>query len=85
MARVVLIGNLAQVTGGVAEFNLSATSVQQLFRQLAELHPALAPHLESGVAVDGDGQIFQDALLEPIAANSEVFLLPAIAGGSAQN
>ena len=43
MARVVLIGNLAQVTGGVAEFNLSATSVQQLFRQLAELHPALAP------------------------------------------
>jgi molybdopterin converting factor small subunit len=85
MARVVLIGNLAQVTGGVAEFNLSATSVQQLFRQLAELHPALAPHLESGVAVAIDGQIFQDALLEPIAANSEVFLLPAIAGGSAQN
>jgi len=43
MARVVLIGNLAQVTGGVAEFDLSATSVQQLFRQLGELHPALAP------------------------------------------
>jgi molybdopterin converting factor small subunit len=82
MARVVLIGNLAQVTGGVAEFNLSATSVQQLFRQLGELHPALAPHLESGVAVAIDGQIFQDALLEPIGANSEVFLLPAIAGGA---
>ena len=82
MARVVLVGNLAQVTGGVAEFDLSATSVQQLFRQLGELHPALAPHLESGVAVAIDGQIFQDALLEPIGANSEVFLLPAIAGGS---
>ena len=82
MARVVLIGNLAQVTGGVAEFDLSATSVQQLFRQLGELHPALAPHLESGVAVAIDGQIFQDALLEPIGANSEVFLLPAIAGGA---
>jgi len=79
MARVVLVGNLAQVTGGVAEFQISATSVQQLFRQLGELHPALAPHLESGVAIDG--QIFQDALLEPIGANSEVFLLPAIAGG----
>ncbi len=82
MARVVLIGNLAQVTGGVAEFDLSATSVQQLFRQLGELHPALAPHLESGVAVAIDGQIFQDALLEPIGPNSEVFLLPAIAGGA---
>jgi hypothetical protein len=28
-----------------------------------------------------DGQIFQDALLEPIRADSEVFLLPQIAGG----
>jgi molybdopterin converting factor small subunit len=82
MARVVLVGNLAQVTGGVAEFELPATSVQQLFRQLGALHPSLAPHLESGVAVAIDGQIFQDALLEPIGADSEVFLLPQIAGGA---
>ena len=82
MARVVLVGNLAQVTGGVAAFDLSATSVQQLFRQLGALHPALAPHLESGVAVAIDGQIFQDALLEPIGTDSEVFLLPQIAGGA---
>jgi sulfur-carrier protein len=81
MARVVLVGNLAQVTGGVAEFDLPATSVQQLFRQLGALHPALTPHLESGVAVAIDGQIFQDALLEPIGPDSEVFLLPQIAGG----
>jgi sulfur-carrier protein len=81
MARVVLVGNLAQVTGGVAEFQLSVTSVQQPFRQLSELHPAIAPHLESGVAVAIDGQIFQDSLLEPIGADSEVYLLPQIAGG----
>jgi molybdopterin converting factor small subunit len=82
MARVVLVGNLAQVTGCVAEFHLPATSVQELFRKLGELHPALAPHLETGVAVAIDGQIFQDALLEPIGTDSEVFLLPQIAGGS---
>ena len=70
--RVVLIGNLAQLTGGVAEFRLSATSVKQLFQQLAELHPELE-------AIDG--QIYQDALLEPIAPDSEVFILPQIAGG----
>jgi sulfur-carrier protein len=81
MARVVLIGNLAQLTGGVAEFDLSATSVQQLFRQLTDLHPALGRHLEDGVAVAIDGQIYQDALLEPIRADSEVFVLPQIAGG----
>jgi len=82
MPRVVLVGNLAQLTGGVAEFQLSATSVQQLFQQLAELHPAIEPHLTVGVAVAIDGQIYQDALFQPIAADSEVFLLPPIAGGS---
>ena len=82
MARVVLVGNLAQLTGGVAELHLSATSVKQLFQQLAELHPALEPHLAEGVAVAIDGQIFQDALFQPIAPDSEVFLLPQIAGGA---
>ncbi len=82
MARVVLVGNLARITGGVAEFQLSATSVKQLFQQLTELHPALGPHLEEGVAVAIDGQIYQDALLEPIGPDSEVFILPQIAGGS---
>ena len=81
MARVVLVGNLAQLTEGVAEFHLSATSVQQLFQQLAELHPGIEPHLEEGVAVAIDGQIYQDALFQPIGADSEVFLLPQIAGG----
>ena len=81
MARVVLIGNLAQLTGGVAEFRLSAASVKQLFQQLAELHPELERHLAEGVAVAIDGQIYQDALLEPIAPDSEVFILPQIAGG----
>ena len=78
---MVLIGNLTQLTGGVAEFDLSASTVKQLFRQLTDLHPALGPHLEEGVAVAIDGQIYQDALLEPIGADSEVFILPQIAGG----
>jgi molybdopterin converting factor small subunit len=84
MARVVLIGNLAQLTGGVAEFDLSVTSVKQLFARLTELHPALARHLEDGVAVAIDGQIYQDSLLEPIGTDSEVFVLPQIAGGGSK-
>jgi molybdopterin converting factor small subunit len=82
MARVVLIGNLAQLTGGVAEFNLSATSIKQLFDRLAELYPELGPHLQDGVAVAIDGQIYQETLLQPIEPDSEVFLLPQIAGGA---
>jgi sulfur-carrier protein len=81
MARVVLVGNLAQLTDGVGEFDLAATSVKHLFELLTERHPALARHLDEGVAVAIDGQIYQDALLEPIAADSEVFIIPQIAGG----
>ena len=82
MARVVLIGNLAQLTGGVAEFTISATSIKQLFDRLTELHPEIGPHLQEGVAVAIDGQIYQETLLEPIRPDSEVFILPQIAGGS---
>ena len=81
MARVVLVGNLSQLTDGVAEFELPATSVKHLFELLGERHPALAPHLQEGVAVAIDGQIYQDALLEPIDPGSEVFIIPQIAGG----
>ena len=81
MARVVLVGNLAQITGGVASFDLAATSVKHLFELLSQRHPALAPHLAEGVAVAIDGQIFQDTLHEPIDPDSEVYVLPQIAGG----
>jgi molybdopterin synthase sulfur carrier subunit len=81
VARVELVGGLAQLTGGVSRFDLPATSVKHLFALLAERHPALARHLEEGVAVAIDGQIYQDALLEPIAPDSEVFIIPQIAGG----
>ena len=81
MAKVVLTGNLRQYSGGESEFELEAANVRQLFRKLSERHPGLQPHLEEGVAVAIDGQIYQDSLLEPIPAESEVYVIPKIAGG----
>jgi sulfur-carrier protein len=81
MAHVSLIGNLRQFTGGVAELEVEAASVRQLFARLGAMYPELAPHLQSGAAVAIDGQIYQDALLQPIARDSEVHILPQLAGG----
>jgi molybdopterin converting factor small subunit len=81
MARVTLTGNLRQLTGGVAELEVEAVSVRQLFDRLREAFPALAPHLEQSPAVAIDGQIYQDALFQEIGAGSEVHILPQIAGG----
>jgi sulfur-carrier protein len=81
VARVVLTKGLTQFTHGEREFELEVSSVRQLLRLLGERYPALAPHLEEGVAVAIDGEIFQDAWLEPIPPQSEVHVIPKIAGG----
>jgi molybdopterin converting factor small subunit len=81
MAHVTLIGNLRQFTGGVSELDVEATSVRQLFSSLGQQFPDLLPHLEQGSAVAIDGQIYQDALFQEIGADSDVHILPQIAGG----
>ncbi len=81
MARVVLTGNLGKFTGGETELELEAGDVRQLLCLLGERYPELRPHLKQSLAVAIDGQIYQDAWFEPIAPDSEVYLLPRIAGG----
>ena len=81
MARVVLTKGLTQFTGGEGEFELEVSNIRQLLRRLGERHPALGPHLAEGVAIAIDGEIYQDALLEPIPPGSEVHVIPKIAGG----
>jgi molybdopterin converting factor small subunit len=81
VARIVLSGTYAPYTGGVLELELAVGNVRQLFQALGERYPELRPHLEAGIAVAIDNEIYQDALLQPIAPDSEVILITKIAGG----
>jgi sulfur-carrier protein len=81
MAQVTLIGNLRQFTGGETSITVVAVTVRQLFTELARRYPELEPHLAQGLAVAIDGQIYQDALFQAISPESEVQILPQIAGG----
>ncbi|MEK9754466.1 MAG: MoaD/ThiS family protein, partial [Rhodospirillaceae bacterium] len=72
---------LSQYTGGVTEAEVEAATIRQVFRELGAQFPALAPHLADGIAVAIDGQIYQDALFEPIPEGAEVVLIPKIGGG----
>ena len=81
MARVHIVGNLKQFTGGKAEFDLPATSIKHLFKLLTDLYPDTAPHLAEGMAVAIDGQIYQETLFQEIDPDSEVYVMPQIAGG----
>lgn len=81
MPRVIFMGEARRFTGDVAELEIEAGNVMQLFRKLGERFPELAPVLEDGFAVAIDGEMFEDSLLQPIKPGAEVILIPKIAGG----
>ena len=81
MARVVLSGEVRRFTGDLDHIELDAKNVMQLFHKLGQRFPNLAPILETSFAVAIDGELFEDQLLQPIGADSEVVLVPKIAGG----
>ena len=83
MARVILTDSLSkQFTGGDNDFEIVASSVRSLIRELNNLYPGLGTQVSDGtlsVAIDGD--IYQDAFLEELKPDSEVAFLPKIGGG----
>ena len=81
MARVTLVGNLAQLTGADGCIDIDTGNIRKLLDALGKRFPALAPHLEEGIAVAIDGQIYQDAWFTKIEPGSEVHIMPAIGGG----
>lgn len=81
MARITLSSHLKPYTGGETELRLDVGNVRQLFQALEERYPELRDHLEAAVAVSIDGEIYQDALLQPIRRDSDVILITKIAGG----
>lgn len=81
MARVHFTGNFRRLAGGDVEVSVDASTVRELLERLRERYPALAPHLDGGVAFAIDGVIHQDALFSAIGPDSDVHLMPQIAGG----
>ncbi|MEE2760594.1 MAG: MoaD/ThiS family protein [Pseudomonadota bacterium] len=81
MARVVFMGEVRQYTGDDDSLEIEAPNVMQLFKKLGELYPRLAPVLETSFAVAIDGQVMEDALLQPIDDANEIVLVPKMEGG----
>jgi molybdopterin converting factor small subunit len=81
MAVVTLVGPLKTAAGTAGPLHIDAHNVRALIAELARRFPELAPLLELGCAVAIDGTIYQDAVLVPIQGDSEVHVLPPIAGG----
>ena len=81
MARIVLTGNLRLYTEGVTELELESGSIRSLLRELRRRYPDLPEDIEDELAISIDGVLHQDDWFAKIEPDSEVHLLPRIAGG----
>jgi molybdopterin converting factor small subunit len=82
MPKVLISGSSCQrFTNGKAELEVAATTFRRLVLELEERFPGLGKQVEEGMAVAIDGEIFQDAYSARFGPDSEVVLIPKIAGG----
>lgn len=80
MATVVFPDHLLTLTGGQREVSVTAENYRELVEKCEARWPGIGERLsKSAVAIDG--QIYQDAFLEPVEPGSEVFFMPRIEGG----
>jgi hypothetical protein len=80
MTRIVFPDHLLQTTQGTRELEISAGDFRELLEALEARWPGSQSVLEK-CAVAIDGQIYQDAFLEPLTPTSEVFFMQRIEGG----
>ncbi len=80
MALVSFPDSLLELSGGEREVALPAANYRELVRALDARFPGMGGVLDE-MAVAIDGQIYQDAFLEPLQPNSEVFFMQRIEGG----
>ncbi len=81
MVAVVIWGSLRQFTDGQAEVEVEARNFKELLDQLKERYPGLTPQIERGVSLALDGRIYREAWFTEIGPDSEVVLMPYMAGG----
>ncbi len=80
MVRVTFPDQLSKHTNGQHEVSCEAGNYRDLLIELEKLFPGIRLVLEEQ-AVAIDGQIYQDAFLEPLQSDSEIFFLQKIEGG----
>ena len=82
MPRVMFSGSACQrFTGGKTELEVEADTVRRLILELDRRYPGLGKQVEDSMAIAIDGEIYQDAYAAPLKADSEIYLIPKIAGG----
>jgi molybdopterin converting factor small subunit len=81
MVEVTLWGSLSAMAEGKEKLDIEAKNIGELLRKLGERYPGIEPLVENGIAVAIDGVIYRDTWSKELPEDSEIFLMPRLAGG----
>ena len=82
MPHVVVSSSLCrQFTGGETSFDVAASDVRGMLRELNTKYPGFEEFIDKHMAIVIDGEIFQNVWTQPLNPNSEIYLIPKIAAG----
>ena len=77
----VSFSSMILVGDGPQTITVQASSIDQMMDALLLRYPDLQSHIDRGVAVSINGQIFRDDWTVAIPEDAEVYLIPRIEGG----
>ena len=81
MVKVASTSSFHAALGGKDPVEIEASTIRQLLTTLVEQYPRMQAHLDEGVAIAIEGEIYRDNWDRVISPGSEVFLIPRIQGG----
>jgi len=81
MVAVTVWGSLRSATDGQPSVEVDADNFGKILEALARDYPGLRPQIERGVSLAIDGVIYRDSWFTPVRPDSEVILMPLMAGG----
>ena len=81
MTKVFLGSNLKNLTNGVEELEVEATSVKSLIAEMDRQFPGIADALDSGFALAIDGEVMANPGYEKLKDVMEVRFLSPMQGG----
>lgn len=81
MVKVCFTSSFRAAFDGQDQLEIEASTIRQLLMVLVEYYPRMQGHLDEGVAIAIEGEIYRDNWDRVISPGSEVFLIPRIQGG----
>jgi molybdopterin synthase sulfur carrier subunit len=81
MVNVTATSSFRSALGGQKQLELEASTIRELLNVLVVRYPGMQRHLDEGIAIAIEGEIYRDNWDTVIPADSEVFLMPRINGG----